>query len=276
MTDTSFTQRVVAELAPHVPVLPCCRRSLLQGMLLVSDRDDVISTTRLVAARVAMQTLHTDSLPGHVRRVRSARRARYVVDADATVVGALSSRLCCTRSRLRGAFLSCGRLQRPDAGPYLEISCPSSHAASALTTDVRALGVGARVRVRGRRWIVTVRSASGVAGVLSSIGAQSGRLDYEGGRVVRDVRSSVNRRLNAETANLRRTARAGVAQLRAVRSLEADTSRWAVLAPALREAALLRTRHPQEDLAALARRAQCSRSAMAGRLRRLVAIAAVT
>jgi DNA-binding protein WhiA len=115
-----------------------------------------------------------------------------------------------------------------------------------------------------------VRSGAAVGAALSSIGAQAGRLSFEAGRVIREVRSGVNRRLNAETANLRRTASAGVRQLESIIALEADPVRWAALPPALREAAALRARHPDDDLAQLAARAGCSRPAMAGRLHRLI------
>ena len=276
-SDLSFTQQVVAELTPHVPVLPCCRRALLDGMLLVSDTPGAIDTTRAAAARAAMQTLHTASMPAHVARVAAARRARYrLAPGDLDAMGPASSRLCCTRARLRGAFLCSGRLQRPDSGPYLEVSCPSAESAGSLAADAAELGVPARVRQRRGRWTLTVRSTAAVGAALSSIGAQSGRLDFEAGRVVREVRAAVNRKLNAETANLRRTAGAGVAQLEAALALEEDAARWARLPPALREAASLRRSHPQDDLAALALRAHCSRSAMAGRLRRLVTFASGT
>jgi len=128
---------------------------------------------------------------------------------------------------------------------------------------------------RRGRWMVTVRSGVAVGAALSSIGAQAGRLSFEAGRVIREVRSGVNRRLNAETANLRRTASAGVRQLESIVVLEADPDRWAALPPALREAAALRSRHPDDDLAQLAVRAGCSRPAMAGRLHRLVAAAGI-
>jgi DNA-binding protein WhiA len=113
-----------------------------------------------------------------------------------------------------------------------------------------------------------------VGSALSTIGAQSGRLRFEDGRVVRELRGGVNRRLNAETANLRRTVSAGVEQLAAIAALRADPGRWERLPPALREAAVLRERHPEDALHGLARRAACSRSAMADRLRRLIVAAA--
>jgi DNA-binding protein WhiA len=126
---------------------------------------------------------------------------------------------------------------------------------------------------RRGRWLVAVRTADAVGSALSTIGAQSGRLRFEDGRVVRELRGGVNRRLNAETANLRRTVSAGVEQVRAIAALRADHERWEALPPALREAAVLREGHPQDPLDRLARRASCSRSAMADRLRRLVVCA---
>ena len=270
----SFTQRVAAELAPHTPLLPCCRRSLVEGLALVTATPGVIATTRPVAVRAAMQSLHAERIPAHVSRVGAARRVQYVlIGVEPEVVQVGSTRMCCTRSRLRGAFLGAGRLVRPDGEPYLEIGCAAEEGATQLAGDFTTLGVTPQVRRRRGRWVVTVRSGAAVGAALSSIGAQAGRLSFEAGRVIREVRSGVNRRLNAETANLRRTAAAGVRQLESINALEADPVRWQALPPALREAAALRARHPDDDLAQLAVRAGCSRPAMAGRLHRLVAAA---
>lgn len=272
----SFTQRVVAELAPHTPLLSCCRRSLVEGLALVTATPGMIATTRPVAIRAAMQALHSEGIPAHVSRVGAARRAQYLlIGVDVATVQSRSPRVCCTRSRLRGAFLGAGRLIRPDGEPYLEIGCAAEEGAAQLAMDFGALGVSAQVRRRRGRWMVTVRSGVAVGAALSSIGAQAGRLSFEAGRVIREVRSGVNRRLNAETANLRRTASAGVRQLESIVVLEADPDRWQALPPALREAAALRARHPDDDLAQLAVRAGCSRPAMAGRLHRLVAAAGI-
>jgi hypothetical protein len=88
--------------------------------------------------------------------------------------------------------------------------------------------------------------------------------------VVRDVRAGVNRTLNAETANLRRTVDAAVRQLSAIDRLAADDGRWDALSAALREAAALRRANPDAPLVSLAQAAGISRPAMAGRLHRLV------
>ena len=309
----SFTERIVAELAPHVPPLPCCRAALIEGMALAGDGEAPV-TTRLVAARAALAALHADSVPASVERLATARRHRYRVsirppveagtvaqepptpgvgdataaareirDAGPSTGGAAarpatpvrpvpSTNLCCARSRLRGAFLACGSLSRGDGPPQLELLVGSEGAATRVLEDLGRLGIAATSLRRRGRPVVAVRSAPGVATLLSSIGAHLGRLEFEAGRVVGEVRSGVNRRLNAETANLRRTVSAALSQLEAIERLERDRSRWEALPPALREAAVLRRRRPRDTLDGLAAAAGCSRPAMAGRLHRLVAL----
>jgi DNA-binding protein WhiA len=281
---SSFTERIVAELAPHIPPLECCRAALIEGMALAGEGGLPV-TTRLVAARAALAVLHADSIPASVERLATARRHRYRVavrasaeagDPVATPVLAVpSDNRCCSRSRLRGAFLACGSLSRGDGPPQLELLVGSERAAARVVADLDRLGIPSSTLQRRGRSVVAVRSAPGVATLLSSIGAHLGRLEFESGRVVREVRSGVNRRLNAETANLRRTVTAALSQLEAIESLERDRSRWERLPPALREAAVLRRRRPRDSLEALATAAGCSRPAMAGRLHRLVAIGGV-
>ncbi|MGH7722701.1 MAG: DNA-binding protein WhiA [Candidatus Dormibacteria bacterium] len=264
---------MVAELAPHLPPLPHCRAALLEGMALTGDPAvgaTVLETPRAVAARCAVAVLHADSRVGHASRVRAARSARYRVELPPGGAAPTAGN-CCRRSRLRGAFLALGSVNRPDRPPHLEIPARHAAAAALLVEDFAALEIAATVRRRRSRPVVTVRSAAAVGAALSSIGAQGGRLRFEEGRVVRDVRGGVNRSLNAETANLRRTVDAAVRQLDAVDRLAADARVWDLLPPALRAAGLLRRAHPDAPLGSLAEAAGISRPAMAGRLQRLVA-----
>jgi WhiA LAGLIDADG-like domain/WhiA C-terminal HTH domain len=268
----SFTDSVVAELAPHLPPLPHCRAALLEGMTLTGDPAAgtwIVETPRAVAARCAVAVLHADRRAGHAIRVKAARRIRYRVEVAPGGPDASTGK-CCRRSRLRGAFLALGSVSRPDRSPHLEIPVRDSAAAAVLIEDLLALEVQAGLRMRRARPVVTVRSAAAVGAALSSMGAQGGRLAFEEGRVLRDVRAGVNRSLNAETANLRRTVHAAVSQLDAAERLAADQAIWDALPPAVRAAGLLRRAHPDAPLGSLAEHAGISRPAMAGRLHRLV------
>lgn len=275
----SFTAAILAELSPHTPPLACCRAAMVEGMALAGHgAPGEVVTVRLSAARAALKALHENRVPAHVERLARPRRVAYRVAVEAappgTEAAVASGGSCCARARLRGAFLAGGTVARPDGPPHLEILCRNEQAATRVKEAFAPLALPAVVLRRRGRCLVAVRSADAVGSALSTIGAQSGRLRFEDGRVVRELRGSVNRRLNAETANLRRTVGAGVQQLTAIAALRDDAVRWEMMPPALREAALLRQRHPQDTLDHLARRAACSRSAMADRLRRLVRAAA--
>lgn len=276
----SFTAQVVAELVPHVPPLPCCRSALLAGMAWAGDPDAArpgteLVTTRRVAARAALGTLRADRVRAHVERRSAQRRTRYAVVVEGGERGDLdspegfSARPCCARSLLRGAFMVGGAVSRPEGAAHLEILCRSAEAAAALGEVFERLGIGVTRAQRRGRWTVAVRAAESVGVSLSLIGAQGGRLRYEEGRVVREMRGAVNRGTNAETANLRRTADAAVRQIEAARRLRGDRVGWGRLPAGVREAAELRLRHPQDTLERIAALAGISRSAMAGRLRRL-------
>ena len=276
----SFTAEVVAELAPHVPPLPCCRAALVVGMAWAGEPGvphggSELVTTRLVAARAALGTLRADRLQAHVDRRRTARRVRYAVRVGGEPSPALDSTervspgTCCARTLLRGAFMAGGAVSHPERAAHLEVVCRSVDAAGALGAAFRRLGVEPALVDRRGRWVVTVRAGEAVGAALSVIGAQGGRLRYEEGRVVREMRAGVNRRINGETANLRRTADAAVRQVEAALHLRGDPTRWERLPQGLREAAELRLRHPQDNLERIAALAGVSRSAMAGRLHRL-------
>ncbi|HXZ98810.1 MAG TPA: DNA-binding protein WhiA [Candidatus Binatia bacterium] len=205
--------------------------------------------------------------------VRAAARGVPASEPRLSDPGAPTHGPCCVRSRLRGLLLAGGSLGRGDGPAQLELRLGSQASAAAAISDLARLGVSAALVRRGNRLAVVVRSAPGVATLLSSLGAHRGRLEFEAGRVVGEVRSAVNRRLNAETANLRRTVAAAVAQMEAIERLRREPRRWDALPPALREAASLRARRPRASLQVLAAAAGCSRPAMAGRLHRLVAAA---
>ena len=275
----SFTAEVVAELATHVPILPCCKAALIEGMQLAGSvlperPGTLLTTSRPAAARLALAVLHASRVEARLERRRTARRMTYaLVWSGPPPEVPLGVRTCCDRSRLRGAFLESGAVSRPDSPPHLEIAVRSDAAATELVESLGRLGISSAVSVRRSRPLVLVRSVEGIGALLSSIGAQSGRLRFEEGRVVREVRATVNRRLNTETANLRRTVDAGLRQARAAAVLQHDEDRWRRMPHAVKEAAILRHRHPQDSLNRLASRAGTSRSAMAGRLRRLMEIA---
>ncbi|MEW1833418.1 DNA-binding protein WhiA [Microbacterium sp. NPDC079995] len=173
----------------------------------------------------------------------------------------------------RGAFLAAGTLSDPGRSAALEVSCPSGEAAMALVGAAHRLGIAAKAReVRGVPRVV-VRDGEAIRATLLVMGAQKTAAAWEEMRQRREVRAGVNRLVNFDDANLRRSAQAAVAACaRVERALEilGDT-----VPPHLKQAGDLRLAHRDASLDELGHHADppLTKDAVAGRIRRLLAMA---
>ncbi len=173
----------------------------------------------------------------------------------------------------RGAFLAAGSLSEPGRSAALEIACPSGEAAMALVGAAHRLGIAAKAReVRGVPRVV-VRDGEAIRLALSAMGAARTAASWEELRQRREVRAGVNRLVNFDDANLRRSAQAAVAACaRVERALEilADD-----VPDHLKQAGELRLAHRDASLDELGHHADppLTKDAVAGRIRRLLAMA---
>ncbi len=173
----------------------------------------------------------------------------------------------------RGAFLAAGALSDPGRSAALEISCPSAEAAMALVGAAHRLGIPAKAReVRGAPRVV-VREGEGIRQALAAMGARRAAAQWDQLRQRREVRAGVNRLVNFDDANLRRSAQAAVAACaRVERALEIL---GAEVPDHLRQAGELRLSHRDASLDELGHHADppLTKDAVAGRIRRLLAMA---
>lgn len=173
----------------------------------------------------------------------------------------------------RGAFLAAGSLGEPGRSAVLEVVCPTPEAAMALVGAAHRLGVAAKAReVRGTPRVV-VREGEAIRAILGLMGAGRTAATWEELRQRREVRAGVNRLVNFDDANLRRSAQAAVAACarveRALEILGADVPDH------LRVAGELRLAHRDASLDELGHHADppLTKDAVAGRIRRLLAMA---
>jgi DNA-binding protein WhiA len=177
---------------------------------------------------------------------------------------------CCARATLRGAFLARGLLGNPADAYHLEIPFPPGGEAPVLAAARRA-GIPLRRGSRRGKTIVYLKGAEPISGLLGLMGANRAVMRFENDRILRDMRSQANRRVNSETANLDKRLRAALQQVDAIKHLKGRDPGLTGLPPALREVADLRLGHPRAGLLELAGYASLSKSAIANRLRRLMA-----
>jgi DNA-binding transcriptional regulator WhiA len=276
------------ELARIQPARSCCRSAELAGLLFGrggsrSRRRATIRTLDHATARVAVQLaasvgVHAEgpvpaanAAAAH-RPLGGRRHLQVVLDPSADAGWSWAdAKACDRRAFLRGAVLNAS-ISMGASGTHIEFVLADPSRATALLSWLRTLGVhGGLMRRRGRS-VVYLKGQEEVATLLRLIGANRALLDFEAGRVARDVRNRLNRLLNAEEANVDRTVRAADRQLQAIAQLTA-TGVLERLPDGLRETAAQRTRQPDADLDTLASALGVSRSAVNHRLRRLVALA---
>jgi len=269
----SFTDEVKAELANVQPARPCCQEAELAAMVeaLAGPGDGAPTTLRIPRNAVARKVVHlARAAGGQVEAVRKGptdKRPTYRLRLRLPG-GRGSSDPCCARAILRGAFLARGVMGNPADAYHLEIATPAKG-------DLLAARAGITLKrtTRRGRSLYYLKGADPISRMLGLMGANRAVMRLENDRILRDMRSQANRRANSETANLDKRLRAALQQRAAVRRLKARDSRLRSLPPALRDVAELRLAHPRASLRELAEISELSKSAIANRLRRLVALA---
>jgi cell division protein WhiA len=274
-----LASEVKGELARIQPARACCRRAELIGLLLGSP-GGTFRTLDHATARTAVQLasalgMAVDPPRGPVGDRAPGTRHHLVVNLDRDAIGPWSRHAappCDRRSFMRGALLGSGSISFTASGVHVEFVLGDAVEADELLALLEAHDVRARRTTRRGRAVVYLKGQEATAALLRLVGANRSLLELEAERVGRDVRSRLNRLVNAEEANLGRTVRAADRQLAAIVSLE-RSGRLHRLGAGLRETAALRRRMPDADLDTLGAALGVSRSAVNHRLRRLVELA---
>lgn len=173
----------------------------------------------------------------------------------------------------RGAFLAAGSLSEPGRSAALDVACPSSEAGMALVGAAHRIGISGKAReVRGLPRVV-IREGEAIRTALAAMGAVQMAARWDEMRQRREVRAGVNRLVNFDDANLRRSAQAAVAACaRVERALEILGDE---VPEHLKQAGDLRLAHREASLDELGHHADppLTKDAVAGRIRRLLAMA---
>lgn len=125
-------------------------------------------------------------------------------------------------SYLRGAFLASGSINNPETSRYhLEIySLYEDHNDDLLVLINSYFHLNAKKTKRRNGYIVYLKEAEKIGDFLHIVGAVNAMLNFEDLRIMRDMRNSVNRLVNCDTANLKKTANAAAKQVEDIEVLE--------------------------------------------------------
>jgi DNA-binding protein WhiA len=183
---------------------------------------------------------------------------------------------CCKRAYLRGAFLAGGSVNNPDSGSYhLEIISTYHDHSEALCRLMNHFRLHAKIIERKKGFVVYIKEGDKIGELLNIIGAHQSLLRFEDVRIMKDMRNSVNRLVNCETANLNKTIQAAMRQIDNIQLIDREIG-LNNLPQRLREIAEVRLQHPDITLTELGQMlpgGKVSKSAVNHRLRKLDEIA---
>lgn len=182
---------------------------------------------------------------------------------------------CCRRAYLRGAFLAGGSVNDPEGSSYhLEISSMYEEHSQALCELANEFNLNARCIERKKGYIFYLKEGEKIIEFLNIIGAHQALLKFEDVRIMRDMRNSVNRLVNCETANLNKTISAAMRQIENIKLIESSTG-LDQLPEKLQEVAIVRLQHPDMNLTEVGEllKGKVSKSGVNHRLRKIDEIA---
>jgi len=128
---------------------------------------------------------------------------------------------------------------------------------------------------RRKGYITYLKEAEKITEFLNIIGAHNALLRFEDIRIVRDMRNSVNRLVNCETANLNKTIGAALRQIENIRYIDESVG-LDILPDKLREIAQLRRDYQDvtlKELGEMVSGGKISKSGINHRLRKIDDIA---
>ena len=189
--------------------------------------------------------------PSDVLRILKATKqigedgSRLIADrlVDSLIIG----RICCRRAFLRGTFLCAGSMSDPGKAYHFEIVSNRVSAANQVCDLICSFGMDAKVVPRKKTYVVYLKEGSQIVDILNIMEAHIALMELENIRILKEVRNSINRKVNCETANISKTVSAAVKQVKDIEYLR-DSIGLGRLPEGLEEIALVRLSYPEATL----------------------------
>ncbi len=257
--EMSFSSEVKEELAKHISPARHCQIAELAAIMNFCGqygRDEKGNYT------IGFQTENE----AVVRKGFTLLKKTYNIEADSVLslsdvqgilqkIGNLEepvSRLlmknsCCKRAFLRGAFLSVGSMSDPAKGYHLEFDCTDERKAEQLQEVMQAFDIESKIILRKKYYVVYLKEGSGIVDLLNVCEAPISLMNLENLRILKEMRNSVNRRVNCETANITKTVNAATRQVEDIEFLRVHYG-FQNLPESLREMAEIRLENPDAPL----------------------------
>ena len=213
-----------------------------------------IKTDISVRRNIAKQTVsYAVIVRRHEDALRILQATKYLDDhqSNAEELHAVNplvvQQMCCRRAFLRGAFQASGSMSDPSKSYHFEIVCSSMPMAEQIRDLMCGFSMDAKIEQRKKTYVVYLKEGSQIVDILNIMEAHVSLMALENVRILKEMRNSVNRKVNCETANINKTVSAAVKQVEDITYLR-DTIGFENMPEGLVEAATARLENPDATL----------------------------
>ncbi|MCL2718554.1 MAG: DNA-binding protein WhiA [Lachnospiraceae bacterium] len=284
----SFSAEVKSELLNIIPTGRHCQLAEIAAMIYFSgtvslnkeSRPKIFITAENEAIRRKYFTLleKAFNIEAGDRIILQALRLYRKEEQLQAICEGISSLLikntCCRRAYLRSTFICIGSMSNPQGGYHLEFVFNFEQQAKQLKDILNGFSVDSKITKRKKYFVVYVKEGASIVDLLNIMGAHNALLRLETLRVEKEVRNSVNRKVNCEAANISKAVTAAARQIEEIIFIK-DKVGFANLPANLKQIAELRLEYPDiamQELGALLN-PPIGKSGVNHRLRKLSEIA---
>lgn len=255
----SFSQNVKEELAKHMGAARHCQLAELAAMLHFCgqygrDKDGCYTigfqTENEAVSRKGFTLLkktYNINTDAEIGEGQMQEILAGIGDLDDPLDPLLIKTACCQRAFLRGVFLSSGSISDPTKGYHLEFVCNTPKKAEQLMEILQVFGIEGKLVLRKKYYVVYLKEGESIVDLLNICEAHVALMEFENLRILKDVRNSVNRRVNCETANISKTVNAATRQIGDIEYIR-DHGGLGQLPDGLRQMAEVRLENPDAPL----------------------------
>ena len=254
----SFSSDVKKELLGQVPRSRHCQLAELAGIInmdgaidkdtgclvLESENELVIHKYEVLMKKAFSVDAGSPLTQGDTKRIMSALKLEkpgYAAD------GLILMQTCCKRAYLRGVFMAAGSISNPQKSYHFEIVCKSSSQAEQIQEILKGFDTDAKIVGRKSHYVVYLKEGSNIVDCLNVMEAYVSLMNLENVRILKEMRNSVNRKLNCETSNIKKTVNSAVKQIEEIELIR-DKTGLEKLPDVLKETARLRLEYPEATL----------------------------
>lgn len=259
----SFSKEVKDELCRQFSKNRHCQIAEIAGIVRHTDNPELIEKYALLVSRAFSIDVSKPLSQEDNQKIEKALNKPTLLE-----------RTCCKRAYIRGAFLASGSISDPNKAYHFEIVCHSEELAQKLQMLFSCFEVEGKYVERKGHSVLYLKEGSQIVDALNIMEAYVALMNFENVRILKEMRNSVNRQVNCETANINKTVNAAVKQVNDIELIR-DTIGLDELPDSLREMALLRLEYPEAALKELGNylESPVGKSGVNHRLRKLAAIA---